>query len=414
MKIAIIGAGFTGLSAAYKLSALKHQVTIFEKEKTAGGLGAAFRLPSWKCAVEKHYHHWFTNDFYIISLVKELGLEDKLITPNSLTSIYCQNRIFPFNSPGQLLSFSPLSLPDRLRTGIVYLYLKLLPKSLSFSLEKYSAFAWSEKFFGRRAFSVVWKPLLSGKFGRYDKQVNMAWLWARIKKRTLKLLYMTGGHEVIFDSLITNIKRNKGVILTNSQFESRQIKNFDKIIVTAPSAFFIQMFPSLPPAYKKRFMQIPHLHALTMLLVSKEKLLDTTYWLNINERKFPFVGLIQHTNMIDKKYYGNRHIAYIANYLSPNHPYLTMTKEELFQVYLPYLKIINPKFNPQPTTHNPQLFSDPYAQPVFPVNYSQIKPGFLTPIKNVYLANMDMVYPWDRGTNYAVELGFKIAEKIQQ
>jgi hypothetical protein len=36
-------------------------------------------------------------------------------------------------------------------------------------------------------------------------------------------------------------------------------------------------------------------------------------------------------------------------------------------------------------------------------------PSFKTPLKNVFLANMEQVYPWDRGTNYAVELGQKIA-----
>ena len=31
---------------------------------------------------------------------------------------------------------------------------------------------------------------------------------------------------------------------------------------------------------------------------------------------------------------------------------------------------------------------------------------------NVFLANIQQVYPWDRGTNYAVELGQKAAKLI--
>jgi len=33
-------------------------------------------------------------------------------------------------------------------------------------------------------------------------------------------------------------------------------------------------------------------------------------------------------------------------------------------------------------------------------------------LPNVYLANMDSIVPWDRGTNYAIELGEKAAETI--
>ena len=35
-----------------------------------------------------------------------------------------------------------------------------------------------------------------------------------------------------------------------------------------------------------------------------------------------------------------------------------------------------------------------------------------TPIEGLYLANIQQVYPWDRGTNYAVNLGNKVAETI--
>ena len=60
-----------------------------------------------------------------------------------------------------------------------------------------------------------------------------------------------------------------------------------------------------------------------------------------------------------------------------------------------------------------ELFIAPFAQPIIPINYSKIKPPFETPIKNVYLANIQQVYPWDRGTNYAVELGEKVSDLIK-
>ncbi len=425
MKIAIIGGGFTGLTAAYYLSNKKFDVTIFEKEGRLGGLADTYKQSGWKWNVEKHYHHWFTNDKEAISLIHELGLSDNLLFLKSQTSIYYDGHIYPFNSPWQVLMFSPLNIIDRIRTGLITLYLKLLPKNLALSFEKVTAYEWLIKFYGKRVFQILWEPLIIGKFGPppggFAKTVNMAWFWARIKKRSRMLGYIEGGYQTLINALSDKIQQQGGKILLNQSFDSRYANKFDKIIITTPSYAFIQMFPNLPPAYKKRLNNISHLHAINLLLVTKEKILLNDYWLNINDRTFPFLAVIAHTNFTDSKYYGGNHLTWIGNYLPSTHPYLKMTKEELFKLYLPYLKKINPSFNfelcPRPElgpkgTLNFELFFGPFAQPVFPPNYSQIKPGFKTPIKNIYLANMDMVYPWDRGTNYAIEMGKQVAEYI--
>ena len=62
MKIGIIGAGFTGLSAAYYLQKKGHSVTLFEKESYPGGLAIGFKEKEWNWTLEKHYHHSFTNE----------------------------------------------------------------------------------------------------------------------------------------------------------------------------------------------------------------------------------------------------------------------------------------------------------------------------------------------------------------
>ncbi len=411
MKIAIVGGGFTGLTAAFYLSQ-KHDITLYEATNQLGGLASAVKLPNTDWYVEKHYHHWFTNDDKALGLIRLLGLEKRLLFPKTLTSIYYQGKNYPFNSVSQILSFSPLSFIDRLRLGLVSLYLKLTPAKIAINLEKYTACDWLKRYFGKRVFDIVWKPLLAGKFGKYKDQVNMAWFWARIKKRTLRLGYLEGGYQTLIDAMEAKIKNNSGKILLSTPFDPKHQKKFDKIIITTPSPIFMKMYPRLPDDYKKRLTNIPYLHALNLLLVTKEKILKDEYWLNINDRSFPFIAVIQQTNLVNAKHYGGKHLTWVGNYLPPNHPYLKMTKEELFNLYLPYLKKINPSFNLQPTTHNPQLFLGPFAQPVFPINYSKIKPDSKTPIKNIYLANMDMVYPWDRGTNYAIELGEKVAEYV--
>ena len=165
------------------------------------------------------------------------------------------------------------------------------------------------------------------------------------------------------------------------------------------------------------------LGALNLILELKEPFFkDNTYWLNVNEENFPFVAVVEHTNFIDSKFYGNNHLVYVGGYYPQNHNYFKMTKEQIFKEFLPYLQKINPFFNFQlyairyrkATSSAYTLYANPQAQPVIPTNYSRIIPPHKTSLKNVYLANIQQVYPWDRGVNYAIELGEKIANEISQ
>lgn len=412
MNIAVIGAGFTGLAAAYKLVS-RHNVTIFEKEPRIGGLAGTYKQPGWQWSVEQHYHHWFTNDTYALSLIRELGMEQDLLVPKTITAWWANNSIQPFNSAADVLRFPHLSLPDRLRTGAATAALKLLPPALAIQLERTTAVDWIRRYYGEASYQIIWEPLLRGKFGPFADTVNMAWFWARIYKRTPKLAYLAGGYHRLIDAVAQRITDQGGIIQLSHPFNPKDTRKFDRVIVTAPSPIFLKLFPKLPTAYCKRLTSIPHLHALNLLLITKEPFLQDVYWLSVSDPAFPFLAVVQQTNLVNPKHYGGNHLAYIANYLPQDHPYLKMSKEQLFQTFLPYLKKINPSFNLQLTTHNSQLFFGPFAQPVFGINYSKTKPDFITPIKNVYLANMDMVYPWDRGTNYAIELGYRVAEIVE-
>lgn len=80
---------------------------------------------------------------------------------------------------------------------------------------------------------------------------------------------------------------------------------------------------------------------------------------------------------------------------------------------MPFIKRLYPSMNYELIT-NYFLFVGPFAQPVHELHYSQKIPKFETPVPNVYLANMDSIVPWDRGTNYAVELGMRAAREMMK
>lgn len=405
MKIAIVGGGFTGLSSAYELLKYGHEVTLFEKEKQLGGLAIGWRQKYWQWSLEKGYHHWFTNDDAIFGLIKELGLEKKLIIKRPTTAVWWRGKMYPFDSPMGLLTFPGLSIIDKLRTGALLAALKLNP--FWRPLEKLTAEQLFISIGGSQAWGTIWEPLLYGKFGDFAPTVAASWLWARIKKRTPSLAYMEGGFQTVVDALDRAIRKRGGVIKIGVTVGPRDFSPFDRVLLTVPTPIAAKLFPtvSLP-------LSIPHLHAQVLILKTKEPILKDVYWLNVTDRSFPFLAVVAHTNFIDKKYYGGHHITYIGNYLPSRHPYLSMTKEQLLKKFMPFIKKISPSSKLQ--VLNSYLFVGPFAQPVHQLHYSRIAPKLKTPVRGVYLANLDSIYPWDRGTNYAVELGIKAAWAIHK
>ena len=433
MKIGIIGAGFTGLSAAFYLTKKGHEVVIFEKDERPGGLAVGYREKEWDWSLEKHYHHWFTNDRSVLGLAHEIN--HKVIIKHPKTSSFVDNGIFQFDSPLSLLRFPKLAMPDKIRMGISLALLRYNPvwKPLeNFRAESYLRFS-----MGNYAYKKLWEPLMKNKLGKYSKDVSLAWFWARVYKRTESLAYPEGGFLSFAEHLQKEIKKNGGKFYYNT--EVLKIKNqkskvkisiqnsqpkadgplaqksedleFDKVIVTLPSFLFLKIAPDLPSAYTEVLSKLKGIGAINIVLRLKEQFLrDGTYWLNMCDSRSPILAIVEHTNFMDKEHYNNEHIVYFGNYLEPSDPRFKMTEEELLKLYDPWLKKINPTY--QLSVVSCQLFKTPFAQPIIPINYSKIIPPFETPLPNVYLANIQQVYPWDRGTNYAVELGEKVAKLI--
>jgi protoporphyrinogen oxidase len=421
MRIGIIGAGFTGLAAAHRLTKAGNDVHVFEMDPQPGGLAIGYQEKTWEWSLEKHYHHWFTNDNAVLALAKEINFDVIIRRPK--TSSYVDSDIVQLDSPLTLLQFPKLHPLERLRMAFVLGLLRFNP--IWKPLERVGAHDVLSGAMGKKAYEMLWEPLLVNKFGSFASTVSLAWFWARIKKRTTSLAYPEGGF-LRFAERLTDVVGEHGAtvsfntavtaITTKGQTTQLSVKSgtktetheFDRIIVTLPGFQFAKLAPTLPSTYTKQLLALKGLGAVNLVLrLNKPFFADNTYWLSVCEKNAPVLAIVEHTNFMDKKHYGNEHLVYLGNYVPMNHPYFTQPKETILKTILPYLERINP--NVKATIIDFEKFTAPFAQPVIPVNYSKIIPPFTTPIKHVYLANMQQVYPWDRGTNYAVELGEKVA-----
>lgn len=426
MKIAIIGAGFTGLAASLKLSEKGHDVTVFEKDVNPGGLAIGFKEKNWDWTLEKHYHHWFANDNAVISLAKKINHEVFVKRPK--TCIYIGGKIYQLDSPLHVLKFPLLPTVDKLRMSAVLGFLKINP--FWKPLEKFETNKTLVETMGKKSYEMIWQPQLMNKFGEFYKEISLAWFWARIYKRTSNLVYPEGGFLDFAEHLVTESKKKGAKFLFNTEVEEIKsgknvsvkykivnnkspIVNFDKVIVTLPSFFFTKIAKELPEDYKKNLFTLKGLGAINLVLRLKKSFLqDGTYWLSICEKDSPIMAIVDHSNFMDKKHYDNECLVYIGNYLSQNHKFMNMDEKELLKTYDPFLKKINPEYKENLIAAH--VFKAPFAQPIIPVNYSKHIPPFKTPLENIFLANIQQVYPWDRGTNYAVELGEKVADYVEE
>lgn len=188
-------------------------------------------------------------------------------------------------------------------------------------------------------------------------------------------------------------------------------KKFDVIISTLPTVIMSKITQNIfPSLYLQKFSNLKYLHAVVMILETKEKILDKTYWLNVCTPKVPIMIVAQHTNFVDKKNYGGNHIAYVGWYIERKDPLIKMSAKEVLNYYLPHLhRVSSFKFH----VSRFYKFVGPFAQPIFDREFIKNKPAFKTPVKNFYIANLDMTYPYDRGTNYAVKLGREVSSLIK-
>jgi protoporphyrinogen oxidase len=433
MKYGIIGGGIAGLTAAYRLAQRGHQVALYEARSTLGGQAGTFEAGGER--LEVFYHHLFSGDSDVIGLIEEMGLADRMTWRESKVGFYYGGQIYNFVTPTDLLRFRPISLIDRVRLGFVGMYLRRQKDWRRY--EGVTAQEWIRRWAGKRNYEVVWGPLLRGKFGSRAGDVGMVWFWGKIFLRFAsrggglaqkeKLGYMLGSFGLLTDELERR-RRDAGVQVETGRPVQRIVVEdgratgltlsdgesvpCDAVIATVPNASFLEMAPFLPDDYAALLKSVQYQWATCLVLALRQSL-SPIYWLNISDPEIPFVGAIEHTNYIEREHYGGHHILYLSNYVEASSPIVGMSIDEVSEHYLPHLKKINPDFSLDWIVDR-WLFKDAAGQPVITTNYGASIPDHRTPVPGLYLANTTQIYPEDRGLNYSVRLGEKIAGLVTE
>jgi protoporphyrinogen oxidase len=457
VRVAVIGAGMTGLVAAHRLAQSGHTADVYERWPGLGGQVATLDIGDGHL-LERYYHHLFTSDRHIASLYEELGMTDGIEWLPSSVAIFTDSRSWPFTTPLDLLRFRPMSLRARLRMGLAVVLLQRRGKEVE-PYEQVTARAWIERAMGREAWEKVWGPLLRGKFGDRADDISMAWLWSKLTlRRQIKgeearkelLGYPHGGWQPLLERLREQVAERGGQVLIDRpvvrisldtgrdddgsfalewgepdsfrrgldprSFPVGGATRYDAVLATVPNDIFKamldeQLIGAIGNGYLTRLDSIEYHNALCLLL-ELDRQFTPFYWTNVADLELPFVGLIEQTNLIPPERYGGRRFLYLANYLEQGDDLLGLSAEELLVRYEPGLRRVNPGFS-RDWVKQAWLFREPHAQPIVEVGYRERMPPVRTPVPGLYLANTTQIYPEDRGTNYSVRLGDEAVDAMQ-
>ena len=443
-RVAVVGAGVAGLVAALRLGERGAAVDVYERWPGLGGQAATLDVGQGH-RLERYYHHWFTSDTWMTGLLEELGLNEQVAWAPSSMAFLADGRLWPFTSPRDLLRFGPLPVRDRIRMGLAVLNLQRRGGDVS-RYEGMTARAWIERSMGPKPWEQVWGPLLRGKFGDRADDISMAWLWGKFTtRRKLEgreareelLGYPTRSFEPLFTALRERIEARGGRVLIDApvhrlsrdgdefvvtagapgsfragldprDFPPAGEERYDSVLATVPNDVFLRLLDpglqeALRPGYAERLEGIEY-HGALCLLLELDRKFSPYYWINIADPGVPFVGLVEHTNLVDPGHYDGRRFLYVANYVAPGDPLAELDPDALLARCTDGLRRVNPAFDPS-WIRARWLHREPAGQPVVTVGYGDRIPPLDTGVPGLVLANTTQIYPEDRGTNYAVRLG---------
>lgn len=419
MKTIIIGGGLAGLSAAYKLTGTD-EVLVIEKDTESGGMASSYAIDNYH--IEQYYHHIFTSDKELITLINELGLGQKLEWLRGSTGYYFNDKIYPMNTPLEILKALPLM--DIIRLTLLVLRAKTIKDRSQY--DDITAKDWIIDTAGESVYNNFFLPLLSSKFGENREKVSAAWLLGRVQIRSNRgtkgenLGYLRGGFYALIEAMENAVKERGGKIIkgTVSRIEVKdgrasgvvvdgKLIGCDSVISTVAPQVLGKMLDTPMPGLSG----INYQGTACAIFGLTERVMDDVYWLNIRG-DVPFGAVIEHTNFIPASDY-SEHLMYVTSYFQNSESLLwKSSEEEVIELYLAGLEKLFPGFRKKMKWW--RLRRDVETAPVYETGYGKKLLPYETAIKGLYLAGMfsEANYP-ERSMNGSIRAGFKCAEFVK-
>jgi protoporphyrinogen oxidase len=401
---AVIGGGISGLASALALSGRGFRVTLFEGDETLGGLGVSF--PWRDTHLERFYHCLLPDDDALLPIVAEVGLSGELLWRETLMGFMYQKRIWPLNTPRDLLAFGPLTVFERLRMGLMSLRTRL--GGLQPRLDDITAEDWIRGMVGDRCFEVLWRPLLSAKIGDHYAALPALWLSSRMNREKTRGPERKGclrfGYRSLVDAIARTLAERGVTVRTRARVETiaedgagmsvtvegSGRESFDFVLCTSPLVQFQKMARGLPLPAAVADLKLDYQGVVSAIFLT-EKAFTPYYWMPWVDSGATAQGVIEMSNLVPLERTHGQHVNYLVNYTHRDSELFRMPDDALLARYRADLDALFPGQAAGVTeTH---LFRAPFVEPIWTTGYARkIPPASVLPGR-LYLACTAQVYP---------------------
>jgi protoporphyrinogen oxidase len=402
--IAVIGGGISGLASAFRLGQLGNRVTLFESEDFLGGLGTTF--PYRGGHLERFYHCILPDDDALVRLIHDVGLGAELLWRETSMGFMYRRRIYPMNTPLDLLRFAPLSILDRLRMGMMGIRARV--HGLRPELDDIPAEEWVRRLAGDRAFEILWRPMLEAKIGDSYPALPALWLSSRMNReksgpREVKGCLRSGyrslidgleqalrqqGAEIRLCTRVAAIERSGERMAVRLEDGTR--REFDVVVSTSPLVQFQAMTRGLGIAGPLSTLALDYQGVICGVFLL-EKPLSSYYWMPLVDSGATAQGVVEMSNLVPLARSDGRYVTYLLNYTHRSGAMFQKPDEEILALYRRDLAELFP--GSQDAILDQFVFRAPFVEPIWTVGYRKLCPPTSVIPGRLYLACTAQVYP---------------------
>jgi len=313
MKIAVIGAGPAGITAAYEL--VKHGITvdIFEASDAPGGMARTLSL--WNQWVDLGPHRFFSKDKRVNELWLEIVGQDYLLIPR-ITHILYNKKYYdyplsPFNA------LKNIGLSQAVICALYYFKEVILPTKQDGSFE-----TWVIHRFGKRLYELFFKPYSEKLWGIPCSQLDADFAAQRIKKLSLfeaaknallknktenhrslidQFAYPCQGAGIVYERMADYIQNHGNIIYYKSPVDKIVVEDqnlklvltdghgfngYDHIISTMPLSLLTSRLKDVPEKVKNAALSLRFRNTILVYLKIESENIFPDQWIYIQSSEF--------------------------------------------------------------------------------------------------------------------------------
>jgi protoporphyrinogen oxidase len=415
LRVAVLGGGIGGLASAHFLAKAGHHPVVFEAARQLGGLASQFEHLG--VSLDRWHHVVLAGDAELIALLGELGLADEARWSRTDMGVLVDGRLYGFNTPLDLLRFERLALPDRLRIGLGVLYAGRV-RQRGDDLDRMRAVDWLERVFGPRAFARLWDPLLRAAFGDRHEEIPAYWAWNLLRRVRDGSREGHGalrcGSRGLVAALHIAVTRRGGQVRLRSPVECLD-ETAGGVVVTTPggaerfdaavSTLALPLLARIARGPLAAAVPLPALRyqgVVNAVVVSRSRL-ERFHWTAVIDRRVPFQGVVETTQVVPPEWVGGRHLYHLMQRCDAESAVYQRSDDVVAGQAVEGLAALYPHFRRR-DVEAVYVFRAPHVEPVWTVGYLERRPAPRVGRSRLYLCTSAQAYPRVTSWNTSVAL----------